>query len=383
MKRKKILHFIHSMGIGGAQVLVKDYAILLDKEKYDVSVLCLDRENTFLDKILEDSLIHVVYVSDYLPFRKFRLLNNFLLRLFGKIGILKLIVKNIIQNEKPDILHFHLLCSSYVKYANLPKTCALIHTIHSQPEKYWCVKQRFARNDFKALNFLIHTHGVQLIALNDNARIVSNKLFDVDNTIVLNNAIDFRNYNVPETKEQIRKSIGISNDRFLVGNIGRFSPVKNHSLMVKAFAELSKEKNNAHLLLIGDGELRSQIEEEINSLGIGDRVTILGAQNNVARFLKALDVFIFPSLYEGLGIVLIEAQKMGVPCVISNAIPQEAVVSNLVCRMRENATPAEYANSLMKFCVEKVQYYGLEKWDMAVVIKQLENIYAKCLSEGT
>ena len=383
MKRKKILHFIHSMGIGGAQVLVKDYAILLDKEKYDVSVLCLDRENTFLDKILEDSLIHVVYVSDYLPFRKFRLLNNFLLRLLGKIGILKLVVKNIIQNEKPDILHFHLLCSSYVKYANLPKTCALIHTIHSQPEKYWCVKQRFARNDFNALNFLIHTHGVQLIALNDNARIVSNKLFDVNNTIVLNNAIDFRNYNVPETKGQIRKSIGISNDRFLVGNIGRFSPVKNHSLMVKAFAELSKEKNNAHLLLIGDGELRSQIEEEINSLGIGDRVTILGAQNNVARFLKALDVFIFPSLYEGLGIVLIEAQKMGVPCVISNAIPQEAVVSNLVCRMRENATPAEYANSLMKFCVEKVRYYGLEKWDMAVVIKQLENIYAKCLSKGT
>ena len=133
--------------------------------------------------------------------------------------------------------------------------------------------------------------------------------------------------------------------------------------------------------MVGDGELRPQIELEIESLGIKDKVTILNARNDVPRILKALDVFIFPLLFEGLGIVLIEAQKMGVPCVISNAIPQEAVISNLVHRMGENATPSEYAEALKNTHVDRIEYHGLEKWDMKSVIKQLENIYIQNLQQ--
>ena len=375
MKKIKIVHFIHSMGIGGAQVLVKDYALLLDKNKFDVTVLCVEREDTFLDHILEESGIHTIYVSDYFPFRKFFFKIKIVNRILLKTGIPKLFVKHFLRKINPDILHFHLLCSSYIKVADLPQTCSLIHTIHSQPKKYWCVKQRFARNDFKALNHLIHSRGVQLIALNQNAKDTANKLFNVNNTIVLNNAINFDKFNVSETKAEIRNSLGISNDTYLVGNIGRFFPVKNHTMIVKAFAILCKEKSNAHLLLVGDGEYRSQIEAEINQLNINDKVTILNARTDVPRLLKSLDVFIFPSIFEGLGIVLIEAQKMGIPCVISNAIPQEAVISNLVHRMENKATPTDYAKALTDIHINTIEYHDLEKWDMNVVIKQLENIY--------
>ena len=146
-------------------------------------------------------------------------------------------------------------------------------------------------------------------------------------------------------------------------------------MIVKAFAILCKEKSNAHLLLVGDGEYRSQIEAEINQLNINDKVTILNARTDVPRLLKSLDVFIFPSIFEGLGIVLIEAQKMGIPCVISNAIPQEAVISNLVHRMENKATPTDYAKALTDIHINTIEYHDLEKWDMNVVIKQLENIY--------
>ena len=381
MSKHKLLHFISTLGIGGAQILVKDYALLTDKSKFDVVILCVERENTFLENVLEDAGIRVIYASDYLPFKNFFLKNILAHRILLKTGLLKLIVRHFIQKENPDILHFHLPNNAYIKFANPPQKCVLVHTIHSQPEKYWCTKKLYDRNDFKALNYLVHSHGTQLIALNDHARNVANQLFNVKNTIVLNNAINFDNFNISEGKNEIRDSLGIDCNCYLVGNIGRFWLVKNHTMMVKAFAELCKEKDNAHLLLVGDGELRPQIELEIESLGIKDKVTILNARNDVPRILKALDVFIFPSLYEGLGIVLIEAQKMGIPCVISNAIPQEAVISNLVNRMGENATPLDYAQALKNARVDKIEYHGLEKWDMKTVVKQLEDIYIQNLHQ--
>ena len=367
------------MGVGGAQVLVKDYALLLDKTKFDVTVLCIERENTFLDKALEEAQIHVIYLSDYFPFRRIFQKNKLVHRLILKLGIFKLYFKHFVHKEKPDILHFHLLCSSYIKFAHIPQTCTLIHTIHSQPEKYWCVNQRFAKNDFKTLKHLIHTHGVQLIALNNHAKDMANKLFGISDTIILNNAINFEKFNVSETKEKIRESLGIERNTYLVGNIGRFFPVKNHTLMVKAFYELSKERTDAHLLFVGDGEdqTRENIISEINNLGIKDKVTILNARTDVARLLKALDMFIFASHYEGLGIILIEAQKMGIPCVISSAIPQEAIISNLVYRMDATATPKDYAKVLGSFKVKNIEYHDLEKWDMNIVIKQLEDIYTQ------
>ena len=377
MNKMKVLHFIHSMGVGGAQVPVKDYALFLDKNKFDVTVLCIERENTFLDDILRKNNIRTVYVSDLFPLKKVFRCNNLILKVFQKMGVLKFFVKFLIHKEKPDIIHYHLLCSNYIKFANVPQSCTLIHTIHSQPEKYWCVNQRSAKKDYNALNYLIHNRGVQLIAINNQARDVANELFGVDDTIVLNNAIDFSKFQVAETKNDIRDTLGIDRNAYLVGNIGRFSPVKNHALIVRAFSELCKLRDDARLLLVGDGELRAKIKTEIETLGLKEKVIILNARTDVARILKALDVFIFASKYEGLGIILIEAQKMGVPCVISNAIPQEAVISNLVHRMDENATPADYARILNDFQVNKVEYNGLEEWDMKVVIKQLENVYIR------
>ncbi|MBR6124672.1 glycosyltransferase [Candidatus Saccharibacteria bacterium] len=381
MPKHKLLHFISTLGIGGAQILVKDYALLTDKSKFDVVILCVERKNTFLENVLEDAGIRVIYASDYLPFKNFFLKNILAHRILLKTGLLKLIVRHFIQKESPDILHFHLPNNAYIKFANPPQKCVLVHTIHSQPEKYWCTKKTYDRNDFKALNYLVHSRGTQLIALNDHARNVANQLFNVKNTIILNNAINFDKFDISESKNEIRASLGIDRNCYLVGNVGRFWAVKNHTLIVKAFAELSKAKNDVHLLLVGDGDLRPQIESEIESLGIKDKVTILNARNDVPRILKALDVFIFPSLYEGLGIVLIEAQKMGIPCVISNAIPQEAVISNLVHRMGENATPSDYAKALNNAHVDRIEYHDLEKWNMKIVIKQLENIYIQNLRQ--
>ena len=104
---------------------------------------------------------------------------------------------------------------------------------------------------------------------------------------------------------------------------------------------------------------------------------MLKSRTDIPRIMKCMDVFIFPSLYEGLGIVLIEAQKMKTHCVISSAIPSAAVVSNFVNRMPPDASLDKWVSAILKSHDESIEYYDIEKWDMNNVIHKLESLYSE------
>lgn len=376
MNRIKLLHFVYNLNQGGAETLVKDYALLIDKEKFDIVLLCHDRIGSPYERILQNAGVRVLFISDYFPFKKIYF-NHLVNYIICHSYLDKLIARFIVKKENPDIIHSHLLCNQLIKFTCLGRAPKIFHTVHSQPQAYWCTKSRFGRKDYKAVSYLIKKYGMRLIALNEPMRQELNQMFHVSDTVVLNNGIDFGKFNVAESKEIIRKELNIAEDAFLVGHVGRFVQVKNHVLIVDAFKELRKINKKAHLILVGTGELRSQIEEKIDLLGLKENVTILESRTDIPNILKALDMFIFPSHFEGLGIALIEAQKMGIPCVISSAIPQAAVVSNLVYRMPQNSTPEEWANVMENFSVNNIEYYGIEKWDMNSVVKQLECLYER------
>ena len=123
----------------------------------------------------------------------------------------------------------------------------------------------------------------------------------------------------------VRAELGIPADAFAIGHIGRFETQKNHLFLLEIAAEVAKQEQKMHLLLIGDGSLRSDIEQKVVQMGLSDRVTFAGNRSDVPRLmLNAVDVFLFPSLHEGLGLVLIEAQAAGLPCVFSDVVPEEA-----------------------------------------------------------
>lgn len=381
MKKFKLIHFINSLNIGGAETIVKDYVLLIDKKKFDIVILCHDRVGSFYEKILQDAGIRIFFISDFFPFK--RLYFNRLIHKFIRHSYIdKLIAKFIIKREKPDIIHSHQPFNSIIEFANPSKKCKLFHTVHSEPKEFWCTGTRYANRDFRAVSSLIKKHGMRLIALHEPMRQELNQMFHVNNTVVLNNGIDFNKFNVSESKETIRKELNINEDAFLVGHVGRFVPLKRHDLIVDSFYELCKVKKNAHLLLVGSGETRSQIEEKIKSMQLSEKVTMLEPRMDIPRIMKSLDVFIFPSLFEGLGIVLIEAQRMGVPCVVSDAIPDAAIVSNLVLRMPKDSTPLQWAKRLNGICSIHPEYFGIEKWDMCIVVKTLENLYLQEISQG-
>ena len=148
---------------------------------------------------------------------------------------------------------------------------------------------------------------------------------------ILPNAIDPERFKFDEKqRKEIRARYGISDDDFVVGHVGRFYPQKNHEFLIDVFAELHKQKANVKLLLLGDGPLQERIKQKVGTLELSRCVIFAGLQRDPAPFYTAMDVFCFPSLWEGLPLTLVEAQYSGLPCVVSVAVPRETSITDNV-----------------------------------------------------
>lgn len=167
---------------------------------------------------------------------------------------------------------------------------------------------------------------------------------------IVANAIDAEEYAFDDAKRAAaRKALGIGDDEFVVGHVGRFMPQKNHGFIVEVFTELLKMCRRARLLLVGDGELRGSIEDKLRTAGIADRVIFTGVRPDIPELLSAMDAFILPSLYEGLCIAAVEAQAAGLGCVISDRVPGECEVTRgLVTAMSLDASAESWAEQLLK-----------------------------------
>ncbi len=167
---------------------------------------------------------------------------------------------------------------------------------------------------------------------------------------ILSCGIDLTPFDEQVDRAAIRAELGIGIDDFVIGHVGRFDPQKNHRFLLEIFAQLVEQKSNARLLLVGRGCLESQIQAQAIELGISDLIIFAGVRADVPRLmLGGMDVFLFPSLCEGLGLVLIEAQAAGLPCVISDVVPSEAdLVSALISRVPLSAASSHWAKIVLE-----------------------------------
>jgi glycosyltransferase involved in cell wall biosynthesis len=161
---------------------------------------------------------------------------------------------------------------------------------------------------------------------------------------------DFSPYDAPVDAAEVRASLGLPVDAFVLGHIGRFYWRKNHPFVVEVAAALFERLPDARLLLVGDGPDQSAIEALVAARGLSSRVVFAGARSDVPRLIKgAMDAFVFPSHHEGLGMVVVEAQAAGLPCVISDALPEEIdVVPGLIHRLPLDAGPARWAEHILQ-----------------------------------
>ena len=148
--------------------------------------------------------------------------------------------------------------------------------------------------------------------------IVSGDLFHILNNGVDTNALAFS----VENRIGIRSELGISKDAPVFGHVGRLTEVKNHRFLIEVFSALNQKYPESKLLLVGRGELEAQLHEEVAKAGLEGSVLFLGVRNDVAAILSAMDVFLFPSLSEGLSCAAIEAQASGLPTLLSTGVPE-------------------------------------------------------------
>ena len=167
--------------------------------------------------------------------------------------------------------------------------------------------------------------------------------------------IDLSRFEIEVNAEEVRRSLGIPPDALVVGHVGRFFEQKNHAFLVEIAREVVRMEPRSCFLLVGDGPLRAAIEEKVRNYGLARHFVFTGSRSDVSTLMKgAMDVFLFPSLYEGLPITLLEAQAAGLRCLISNVISTEAdAVPGLIKRASLDQTPTQWASRLLELLSEQ------------------------------
>ncbi len=197
-------------------------------------------------------------------------------------------------------------------------------------------------------------------------------------------SIDLTPFQNPTDSVTVRAELDIPADAIVVGHVGRFTEEKNHGFLVDIAAEVAKREPRMRLLLLGDGSLRPNIEQKVAQAGLTDRCIFAGSRPDVSRLmLGAMDVFLLPSLHEGLGLVLVEAQAAGLPCIFSDAVPEEAdVVKPLVRRLSLSQPASVWAEAILDFRktkpdpqLEALMLVEQSSFNILTGVKELEKLY--------
>lgn len=223
------------------------------------------------------------------------------------------------------IVHGHQTNTGFVYLKEAKVNSVLVRIAHSRNSN----KENFLKKHICKLSKLYATH---LFAVSKVAGIseFGEKAVNKGQVKILPNAINAKKYSYnPEIRKQKRSELGIK-DELLIIHIGRFHPQKNHMFLLDLFNHIIKVELNAKLLLVGDGSLKSEIVKKISDLQIAKSVIIAGTRTDVPDLLQAGDMLLFPSLFEGLPGVVLEAQAAGLPCIISDTITDEVKVTDLV-----------------------------------------------------
>ena len=167
----------------------------------------------------------------------------------------------------------------------------------------------------------------------------------------------------------------VGEDEFLIGHVGRLHPQKNHDLILEVFCEVLKIKPQAKLLLIGKGELKEEIKKKIQDKRIEDRVIMLENRGDIPELMSAMDVFLFPSRWEGYGNVLLEAQCMGLRCIISDKVPKSVYLTDLVVVQKLTDSPKQWAETLLNDYIKGNDGGTLLEHDIKYCIRKLEQLY--------
>lgn len=337
----KVCQLIWSMRAGGAQQIVINY--FRDLNEDDDLELELIVYDSMSDSKYDKEIREKGYNVTYLNYPKSKIRIPLVCKLFDHIVAIKTF-NQVIKEHSPDIVHVHisdLLCKA-TKAIVKNKIPLSFDTLHSSPYRYKGVRKWIIKNAF-------NKHGVIPVCLTEQQARQAKEWYGFKDYEVVHNGID-----IEQIKERViskavaRQKIGIKESTFVVLGVGRLHPVKRFDFLMEVMAEIVKIQADTLLILAGDGEEKNRLIELSGILNISDKVLFAGNVDNVEQYYCAADVLAMPSKSEASPLVLLEAQICGLRSVISDGVPDEAIVSELVNKTSHGATKMEWVRKLIE-----------------------------------
>lgn len=357
----RVLHVLQRMEAAGVQTLLMSIYRNIDRSKVQFDFLVHYKEEQFFDKEVE-ALGGRIY--------KFSVRED-----HNVIKYLRELKDFFYNHPEYKIVHGHMpvLGLFYLKAAY--KAGVQTRIAHAHTDRSYNSVKGYISSVMKRLYPVFANH---YFACSQSA---GNHVFKNKNFEIIKNAIMTERFVYNEQKRLDKRQELNINDKLVVGHAGRFAEHKNHAFLIDVFSEIVKIRPDSVLLLIGGGELKEEIKQKVKLLNLEEKVKFMGIRADVNELYQAMDVFVFPSIFEGLGIVNIEAQASGVLTVCSTAVPDEANISPNYMAISLDEPAENWARMILERVQagverEKADKYVVEAgYDAKTLAKRMQNFY--------
>lgn len=354
----RVLHFLNGLGMGGAESFVMNIYRNIDRTRVQFDFMVRsDDLGPYVDEV--EAMGGKVFRSPFFPSKavaNYRYLSKFFKE----------------HAEDYAAVHVHANALVYIIPLSLAKRNGVpVRIIHSHSS---CGYNSLASALHRLNKRIIPSLVTDRFSCSDLA---GKWMFDNDDCKLILNGIDIDAYKFsPQKRQEIREKLCIETKK-VIGHVGRFIKVKNHKFLIDCFDKIHSADSNTVLLLLGDGEDMAEIKAFVREKGLDNCVVFTGAVGNVSDYLSAMDLFMFPSLWEGLPLTLIEAQANGMPCLISNKISKTIVMNKNVISLPIDNEKAWVTAAAA--CYERTDELSSElcKFDIKTISRELEDFYSE------
>lgn len=364
---KKILNVIGRLNIGGAEINAMNILRHINRTKYDYHFLVFqadqpdDMEKEAKDlgatikKIQEPKLDYKAFVKEF---------------------------DELLKNEKYDVVHVNTLWNTGLITRIAKKNGVKTRISHSHSTESSAVENWQYKAYKHVMKKLIRRNANLYIACGQDAGdyLYGDQFFSKNGHIIYN-GVNIEQFKFNKDKRTaVRNQLGISEDTFIIGHVGRLAPVKNHQFMLHLFGKIIDKYPNVKMMFVGDGPDYAKIQAVIQQNNWEDRVILLGKRHDVNELLQAFDLLLFPSLYEGFPLSLVEAQASGIPCIVSANVTSEALLKSDSIALELN-NEQKWIDSISHYIDNPVERENIDihqivdKFDVKKMAEKWEEIY--------
>lgn len=363
----KVLHVVGGMNKGGTETMLMNIYRKINRDRIQFDFLYFTDEETYYDKEIIELGGEIIRISK--------------IKLIHILDFISNISQVINSNGPYKVVHAHTLfnCGLAVKAAEKSNIDIRISHAHTTLDNENGILRKLY---IKIMRNMILKYSTNLLSCSNLA---GKYLFGEDimksyKYDILPNLISYENIvNVDKDKVyQFKRINGLNNDNLILGNIGTLKEAKNQQFLLDIVYKLKEKNKNVKLLLVGSGPLEENLREKCEKLGIENEVIFTGTRDDIDVILNSMDVFVFPSTFEGLGLVLLEAQAAGLPCVVSEAIQPEADLQlGLFSKLNLDDVAESWANKI-------IEVYGKKETDKQKILDAFDKqgySTEKCISK--